>query len=154
MRNSSILSFFLSNEDSLIRKIVINLYRSNSIVFQSTFNYMFLEISIISKHLSIIFKPWRLYSRNIVIFRCFSLFHEGKIVDWVAHLIDQMLIDILFEELPFLLLRSINEIKLLCFVEVLFIGIMEDMARKEWHLLWNVCLHLLSYIFILLTHNK
>ena len=148
LRNACILNFFLCDEDGLVREVVVDLNRSDSIVFQSAFDNVLLEVCIVAKNLSIVFEPWRLYSGNVVIFRCFSLFHEGEIIDGGAHLVDQVLVDILFEELSFLLLRAIDEIELLCFMEILFIGIVEDMSWEEGNFLWNVGLHLLSYIFI------
>ena len=89
---------------------------------------MFLEICIESKDLAIILEPRWLNSGNGVIFGCFSLLHEGEIVDGSAHLIDEIGIDVLLEELLFLLNRSVDEIELLSLVVVLLIGVVEDMS--------------------------
>lgn len=102
---------------------------------------MFLEIGIEAQHLAVILEPGRLNARDIVIFGGVAFTHEGGVVEGFGHLIDQVLVDYLFIELPLLLLRPVHEIELLCLVEVLLVGVVEDVTRQEWHLLWNVCLH-------------
>ena len=102
---------------------------------------MLLEVGIETEDLTFVLEPRRLNPRNVVIFRSVSFFHEGGVVEAFGHLIDQVLVDYLFIELPLLLLRSIDEIELLSLVVVLLVWIMEDMTWEERHLLWNVCLH-------------
>jgi hypothetical protein len=102
---------------------------------------MLLEVGIESQHFSIVFKPRRLYSWNVVVLRWTSLFLVGEVVEGFGHLIDEVLIDLLFIVLSLLLLGAIDEIELLGFMIVLLIRIMEDMTWQEGDFLWNVCLH-------------
>ena len=148
LRNASILNFFLGDVDGLIGEVVVDLDGSDPVVFKSAFDHMLLEVGIVSEDLSVVFEPGGLDTGDVVVFRGFPGFHEGEVIDGGAHLVEEMLVDILFQVLPFLLNRAVNEIELLGLVEVLFIGVMEDMSGQEGDLLGDVRLHLLSYIFI------
>lgn len=46
LRNSTVSNFWLSDENSLIRQVVINLNFPDSIVLQPAFDNMFLEVGI------------------------------------------------------------------------------------------------------------
>jgi len=113
---------------------------------------MLLKICIKSENLSVILEPWGLHSWNIIILWSFSFFQESQLGDTFGELVDEILINFFFGILFFLLIRAINEIELLRFVEVLFIWIVKDMSWKERDLLWYVCLHIyrvkiISYIY-------
>lgn len=110
---------------------------------------MFLEVGVEAKHFTIVLEPRRLYPWYIVIFWCGSLFLEGKVANRLAHLVDQIFIDILFKELPFFLLRSVHEVELLSLVIILFVRVMENMAWEEGNLLGKVGLHS-EVIFLLI----
>jgi hypothetical protein len=84
-----------------------------------------------------------LYSRDIIVFRHPPRFLKAKTTETLGHLIDEVNIDLFLIEVPLLLLRTIDEIELLRLVEVLLVGIVEDMSGKERDLLWNIGLHLL-----------
>ena len=106
MRNTCILYFFLSDIDGLVREIIVDLNGSDPIVFKSALDNVLLEVGIISKDLPIVFEPWGLYSWYVVVFWCFSSFHEGKIIDGGAHLVEEMFVNILFEILFFFPVES------------------------------------------------
>ena len=148
LRNTSVLNFFLSDVDALIREIVVDLHGPDPVVFESAFDHMLLEVGIIPEDLPVVFEPGGLHAGDVVVFGGFSSFHEGEVIDGGAHLVEQVLVDILFEVLPFLLYRAVDEIELLGLVEVLLIGVVEDVPGQEGNLLGDVGLHLLSYIFI------
>ena len=147
LRNTSIFDLLLCDEDGLVREIVVDLDGPDSVVLESAFHDMFLEIGIESKDLAVILEPRWLYPWNGVIVWCLPLLHEGEVVDGGAHFIDEVSIDILLKELLLLLNRSVDEIELLSLMEVLLIGVMEDMARQERNLLRNVSLHLKLYFY-------
>lgn len=84
---------------------------------------------------------------NVVILWRASLLGEGQIVQCFGHLIDEVVIDLLLDELPLLLLGPINEIELLGFMIVLLIGIMEDVAWQEGHLFGNIGLHEVIFLY-------
>jgi hypothetical protein len=69
---------------------------------------------------------------------------EGEVAQRLSHLIDEVFINFLIEELAFLLLGTINEIELLGLVVVLLIGIVKDVAWKERNLFGDVELHILT----------
>ena len=46
LRDATVLYFFLSDEDALVREVVVDLYGSNAIVFESAFDNSFLEVGI------------------------------------------------------------------------------------------------------------
>lgn len=102
---------------------------------------MFLEVCVKAEYFSVVLEPGRLYPGNVVIFWSVSFFLEGGVVEAFGHLIDQVFVDYLFIELALLLLGSVDEIELLRLMEVLLVGIVEDVPRKEGNLFWNVCLH-------------
>lgn len=66
---------------------------------------------------------------------------EGKCGQSLGHFVDEISINLFFMELTLLLLGSIDEIELLGFVVVLFVGVVEDVAREEGDLLGKVGLH-------------
>jgi len=102
---------------------------------------MLLEVGIVTKHLPVILEPRGLHARYGVIFGSISSLHEGEVVDGLAHLVNQILIDIFLQELSFFLLRAILEVELLSLVIALLVWIVEDMTGKEGNFLGNVCLH-------------
>ena len=108
---------------------------------------MLLEIRIEPQHLPIIFKPGWLNARDVVILWGASLLGESQIVQCFGHLIDEVVINLLFDELPLLLLGAINEIELLGFMIILLIGVMEDVAWEEGHLFRNIGLHEVIFLY-------
>jgi hypothetical protein len=105
---------------------------------------MFLEIGIEPQYFSVVFEPRGLNTWDVIVLWCLPWFLEGKVAERLSHLIDQVLIDFLIEELTLLLLGTINEIELLGLVIVLLIGIVEDVTGEEWNLFRNVELHILT----------
>jgi len=75
--NTRVLNFGLCDVNCLIGKVIVNRDFSDSVVFKSTFYNMFLEKCIKSQYFSIMFEPWRLYSRDVIVFRCFSVLQKG-----------------------------------------------------------------------------
>jgi len=112
-----------------------------------------LEIGIKSQHFSIVFEPRWLNTRNVVILRRLPGLLKAEIVQRLGHLINEILVNFLFEELPLLLLRTIYEVELLSLVVVLLIRIVEDMSGQERHLLWNIHLHYLLKLYFYLYHT-
>lgn len=108
---------------------------------------MLLEVCIEPQHLPIILEPGRLDARNVVILRRAPLLREGQIVQGFGHLIDEVIIDLLFDKLTLLLLGPVHEIELLGFMIVLLIGIMEDVAWQEGHLFRNIGLHEVIFLY-------
>lgn len=76
LRNARILNLRLRDKDGLIREIVVDKHRSDSIILQSALDDMLLEICIEPQHLPIIFKPRRLNARDVIILRRASLLGE------------------------------------------------------------------------------
>jgi len=103
LRNACILDFLLGDVDALVGEIVVDLYGPDPVVFESCFDDMLLEVGIVPEYLAIVFEPGGLYSRDVVVFGCFSCFHEGEVIDGGAHLVEEMFVDILFEVLSFFL---------------------------------------------------
>ena len=83
-----------------------------------------------------------MYTWNVIIFWCLSWFLKSKVAQRLSHLIDQVLIDFLIEELALLLLGAVNEIKLLGLVVILLIGVVENVTGEEGNLFGDVDLHL------------
>ena len=114
---------------------------------------MLLKICIKSEHFSIIFKPWRLHSRNIIIFRFLPVLKEGQLSEAFCHFVNEVSINLLFHKLSFLLVAPIYTIELLSLMEVLLIRITKNMTRQKRNLLWNVSLHInldfISYILLI-----
>ena len=126
--NSCVLDFLLSDEDGFVREVVVDMHWPDSVVLESAFDDMFLEIAVIAQDLPIILEPGRLNARDVVVLGSVACFHEGEAVDGLAHFVNQVLIDIFLEELLLLLLRAIFEVELLGFVIVLLVGIVEDVS--------------------------
>lgn len=103
LRNTRVFYFFLSYENGLVREIVVNQNRSDTIIFKSALHHMFLEICVKAENLSVIFEPRGLDARDGLILRCGSGLLEGKIAKRFGHLIDEIFIDVLLEELLLLL---------------------------------------------------
>lgn len=103
LRNACVLDFLLGDVDGLIREVVVDLDGSDPVVFKSAFDHMLLEVGIVPEDLSVVFEPGGLDAGDVVIFGGLPGFHEGKVIDGGAHLVEEVLIDILFEVLPFLL---------------------------------------------------
>lgn len=78
LRNSTVLDFRFSDENSLIWQIIVDFDFSNPIVFESAFHNVFLEVSIKSQNFSIILDPRSLNSWNWFVFGLFSLLLEAK----------------------------------------------------------------------------
>ena len=133
--DSTILYFWLSDEDRVIHQIVVYFDFSYPVVFESAFNNMILEIGIEPEYLSFVFDPGRLNSGNRVILGLLSGLLEGQTVDTFCEFIDQMFIYVFRNILPFFLLTVIVVAELLGFVEVLFVGIVEHVPRKKRNLL-------------------
>ena len=129
LRNSTVLNFRLGDKDSLVGEIIVDFHFSDAIILKPTFNNMFLEIGIESQNFSLVFYPRGLNSRDRFVFRLFSFFLEAKIAQSFGQFINQMDINILGYVLPLFLLTMIGINKLLSFVEILFIGIVENMTR-------------------------
>ena len=104
LRNTSIFYFSLSDVDGLVRKIIVYVDWSDSVVLKSAFDHMFLEVGIVTQDLPIILEPGRLNTRNVVILRSIASFHESEAIDGLAHLVNQVLINIFLQELLLLLL--------------------------------------------------
>ena len=85
-----------------------------------------------------------MYAWNVIVLWCLSWFLEGEVAQRLSHLIDEVFINFLIEELTFLLLGTINEIELLGLVIVLLIGIVKDVAWEERNLFGDVELHILT----------
>lgn len=117
---------------------------------------MLLEVSIKPEHFAVVFEPRGLDARNVIVLRGLPGFLEAEVVERLGHLINEILIDFLFEELSLLLLRAVHEIELLGFMVALLVGIMEDVAWQERHLFWNIHLHLLLklYFYLYKTRDK
>ena len=60
---------------------------------------------------------------------------EAEIVESFGQFVDQIEIDILGNVLSFFLLTVVRVYKLLCFVEVLLVGVIEDVTGKDRYLL-------------------
>ena len=109
---------------------------------------MLLEVSIEPQDLPIVLQPRRLHSRNIIIVRLAPLaVCEAELELPILHGVYEILIVFLLQSAPFLLLGAINIRELLCFVEVLLIRVGEYMPGQEWHLFWEVYLHV-SYTIV------
>lgn len=143
-----ILYLFLSDVDGLVWKVIVDENCTNSIVLQFALYDMFLEVSVEPKYFSIIFQPWGLYSGDVVVLWCFSGLLEGEVGEGLGHLVDEILVDLFFNVLFFFLLWSVDEVELLSFVIVLFIGVIEDMTGQKGDLFGKVGLH--EVIFLLL----
>ena len=89
---------------------------------------MFLEVSIESQHFAVILKPWGLNAGNVIVIGCLSWSLEGEGVEGLCHLIKQMHIYFFFRVLALLLLAMVGVGELLCFVEVGFVRVLEDMS--------------------------
>ena len=153
LRNAGVFDFLLSDEDGLVGKVVVDLDGSDAVVFESAFDDVLLEVGIEAQHFAIVLEPWRLHPRDVVVFGCLACFLEGEVVDGLAHLVDQVGVDLFLMELPLLLHRPVLEIELLRLVVVLFVGVVEDVSWQEWYLLRDVCLHQLKLYFYLFIHQ-
>ena len=69
--------------------------------------------------------------------------------DAFGKFVDEVFINFLLDILSLLLYTAINKIELLSLVEILFIGITEDVAWKERYLLGEVLLHTIFYFIYL-----
>ncbi len=103
---------------------------------------MLLEVSIKAENLAVVFEPGRLNTRDVVVLRSLPRLLEAEVVERLGHLVDEVFVDFLFEELTLFLLRAVDEVELLGFMVVLLVRVMEDVARQEGHLLGDVHLHL------------
>ena len=125
MGDSRVLYLGLSDIESLVSQVVINRHFPDSVVLESAFDDMLLEISIEPENLPIVLEPWRLNSGNVVIFGCLSLPQEGQLTHAFGHLINQVHVDLLFDILLFLLNTSSNKVELLSLVIALLIRVTE-----------------------------
>ena len=102
---------------------------------------MLLEICVKSEHFSVIFQPWGLDSGDVIVLRGSAVLEEGQLTQALSQLVDEILINFLFQILFLLLNTAVHEIELLGLVEILLIRITEDVTRKERYLFWNIFLH-------------
>lgn len=102
---------------------------------------MLLEICVKSEHFSVIFQPWGLDSGDVIVLRGSAVLEEGQLTQALSQLVDEILINFLFQILFLLLNTPVHKIELLGLVEILLIRITEDVTRKERYLFWNIFLH-------------
>ena len=148
LRYSTVLYFGFCDKDGLIGQVVIDFDLSDSVVFESAFNNMLLEICIESENFSIVFDPGRLNPGDRVILRSSPFILEAHVIDALGKFVDEIDIDILGHILSLFLLTVIRKHKLLCFVIVLLVRIVEDVPWEEGHLLWYVGLHWKCQLYI------
>lgn len=102
---------------------------------------MFLEVGVEAQDFTIVFEPGGLDPGDIVVFWGLPLLLEGEVADGLAHLVDEVLVDVLLQELSLFLLRSVKEVELLGLVEVLLVRIVEHVPRQKRNFFRKVRLH-------------
>ena len=64
---------------------------------------MFLEVGIEAEYFSVVFEPGWLYARDRLVLGGRSGFLEGKVAERFGHFVDEIGVNVLFEELFFFL---------------------------------------------------
>lgn len=152
LRDARILDSRFQNKDSFVREVIVDDYLPYSVVLETRLDNMFLEEGIESQNLPIVLEPWSLDSRDVVVASIFP--QTPRILEFaLGHLIKQVFIFLLFQVGCLVRGDSVDQLKLMCLVEILLVGIREDVTREHRHLLRDIWLHLVSCIFIFIINE-
>ena len=148
--NPTVLDFGFGDVEGFIGEVIVDFNFPDAVVFFSPLYHVLLEVGIESENLAVVLDPRRLDPGDGVIFGRRPISLETQIVDTLSELVDEIQVDLFGHILFFFLTTVVGVAELLGFVEVLLVGVVEDMPWQEGHLTREVRLHfysLFSYIF-------
>jgi hypothetical protein len=144
--NAAVFDSRLQNQYGLIREVVVNGHLANSVVLQTAFHDMLLEVGVESQYLPVVLQPGCLDAWNVVVPSCLPFRVHGKVKLALGHGVEQVLIGFLLDRCRLEGRHTTLQVELVSFVVVLLVRISEDVPRKHGHLLGEIGLHCQLYL--------